>query len=82
MPLRATITIATTAKTPAHQRQRCHHDMGNDASFTASDESSDETQQRRRRLRINDGNDAITTMPKTPASINMLTMAPIAQPYS
>ena len=32
-------------------------------------------------MRINDGNDVITTMAKMPASINVLTMAPIAQPY-
>jgi hypothetical protein len=40
------------------------------------------TQQLRRRLRINDGNDAITTMAKMPASMNVPAMMPIAQPYS
>jgi hypothetical protein len=38
---RATITIATMVKTPAHQRQQCHHDKGKDASFTTSNESND-----------------------------------------
>jgi hypothetical protein len=33
---RATITIATTAKPPAHWRQQCHHDKGNNASLTTS----------------------------------------------
>jgi hypothetical protein len=42
MPSRASITIATTVKTPAHQQQRCHHDEGNDASFMASDESNND----------------------------------------
>jgi hypothetical protein len=41
-PSRASITIATMVKTPAHQRQRCHHDEGDDASFTTSDESNDD----------------------------------------
>jgi hypothetical protein len=42
MQLRAKITIATTVKTPAHQRQRCHHGKGDDTSFTTSDESNDD----------------------------------------
>jgi hypothetical protein len=43
MRSRATITIATTVKTPAHQRQQCHHDEGDNASFTMSDESNEIT---------------------------------------
>jgi hypothetical protein len=39
-PSRASITIATTVKMPAHQRQQCHHDEGNNASFTMSNESN------------------------------------------
>jgi hypothetical protein len=35
---RATIAIATTAKTPAYQRQQHHHNKGMDASFTTSNE--------------------------------------------
>ncbi len=35
-----------------------------------------------RHLRINNSNQSIPTMAKMPASINMLTMVPIAQPYS
>jgi hypothetical protein len=50
-PSRASITIATTVKTPAHQWQRCHHNEGDNASFTASDESNDDN----------------STMAKTPA---------------
>jgi hypothetical protein len=42
MRLRATITIATMVKMPAHQRQRCHHGKGDDASFTTSDESKND----------------------------------------
>jgi hypothetical protein len=65
-PSRASITIATTVKTPAHQRQQCHHDEGDDASFTASDESNNDNSMMketpahsRRQLRHhNDGKDA------------------------
>jgi hypothetical protein len=39
-PSRALITIATAVKMPAHQRQQCHHDEGDNASFTTSDESN------------------------------------------
>jgi hypothetical protein len=42
MPSRASTTIATTVKTPAHQRQQCHHNEGDNASFTASNESNDD----------------------------------------
>jgi hypothetical protein len=42
MRLRATITIATTVKMPAHQRQQCHHGKGEDASLTTSDESKND----------------------------------------
>jgi hypothetical protein len=42
MQSRAAITIATTVKMPAHQRQQCHHGKGNDASFTMSDESKND----------------------------------------
>jgi hypothetical protein len=42
MPSRAPITIATTVKMPAHQWQQCHHDEGDNASFTASNESIDD----------------------------------------
>jgi hypothetical protein len=37
---RATIAIATMAKTPAHQWQQCHHDKGNNASFTTRNEDN------------------------------------------
>ncbi len=37
---RATITIATMAKTPAHQRQCYHHNEGDDASFTMSNKGN------------------------------------------
>jgi hypothetical protein len=40
MQSKATITIATTVKTPAHQQQQCHHGKGNNARFTTSDESN------------------------------------------
>jgi hypothetical protein len=49
--MRATIAIATTAKMPAHQRQRCYHDKGDDASLTMS----------------NEGNNASLTMVEMPA---------------
>jgi hypothetical protein len=39
MQSRTAINIAVTVKTPAHQRQRCHHGKGDNASFTTSDES-------------------------------------------
>ncbi len=63
---RTSITIATMVKMPAHQRQRCHHDEGDDASFTASNESNDynsttaETpaHQRRQWRHHDDGKDA------------------------
>jgi hypothetical protein len=42
MQSRPTITIATTLKMPAHQRQRCHHGKGNDTSFTTSNESKND----------------------------------------
>jgi hypothetical protein len=42
MPSRASITIATIMKTPAHQQQLCHHHEGNNASFTVSNESNDD----------------------------------------
>jgi hypothetical protein len=42
MQFRATITIATTVKMPAHQRQQCHHGKGDDASFKTSDESKND----------------------------------------
>jgi hypothetical protein len=37
---RATIAIATMAKTPGHQRQQRHHNKGNNASFMTSDEGN------------------------------------------
>jgi hypothetical protein len=42
MPLRASITIATLVKTPAHQRQQCHQDKGDDASFMVSNERNND----------------------------------------
>jgi hypothetical protein len=39
MQSRATITIATMVKMPAHQWQQCHQGKGDDASFTTSNES-------------------------------------------
>jgi hypothetical protein len=39
MQSRATITIATTVKIPAHQRQQCNHGKGANASFTTSNKS-------------------------------------------
>jgi hypothetical protein len=41
MQSRATITITTMVKMPAHQWQQCHHDKGDNASFTTSNESND-----------------------------------------
>jgi hypothetical protein len=37
---RATITIVTTAKTPAHQRGQHYHDEGNNASLMTSNEGN------------------------------------------
>jgi hypothetical protein len=39
--MRATITITTMAKTPAHWRQQCHHNKGNNASLTTSNKGDD-----------------------------------------
>jgi hypothetical protein len=41
-PSRATIPIATTVMMPVHQRQGCHHDKGDNASFTTSNESNND----------------------------------------
>jgi hypothetical protein len=49
--MRATIAIGTTAKTPAHQRQWCHHNKDNNASSMTS----------------NKGNNASSTMREMPA---------------
>ncbi len=40
-PSRVSITIATTVKMPAHQRQQCHHNKDDNTSFTTSNESND-----------------------------------------
>jgi hypothetical protein len=42
MQSRATITIPTTVKMPAHQWHQCHHNKGDDASFTTSNKSNDD----------------------------------------
>jgi hypothetical protein len=77
-------------QSPSQQLWRRLHINGNDAIMMRATmpalrwamRAMTITRQRQRCLRINDDNDAITTMAKKPASINMLTMAPIAQPYS
>ena len=38
--MRATIAIAMTAKTPAHQWQQCHHNEADDASLKTSNEGN------------------------------------------
>jgi hypothetical protein len=48
---RATIAMATTAKTPAHQWQQRHHNKGNNTSLMTS----------------NKGNDASSTTAEMPA---------------
>jgi hypothetical protein len=73
-------TIAILAKTPVHKWQQRHHDEDNNASLMTSDEGINLAQQRQRCLCINIGNDSITTMAKMPATINVFTMVPIAQP--
>jgi hypothetical protein len=39
--MRVTIAIVTTAKMPAHKQEQHHHNKGNDASSTMSNEGDD-----------------------------------------
>jgi hypothetical protein len=79
---KATTTIATTAKMLGHWQQRAITTRATMPALRQVTRSTMLAQQWQRRLRINDGNDTIMTMAKMPVSINVLTMAPILQPYS
>jgi hypothetical protein len=60
--MRATIAMATVAKTPAHQWQQCHHNEGNNASSMTSDRGDKASStMAETHLRIDNGNNAIMT---------------------
>jgi hypothetical protein len=76
--MRATIAMATTAKTPAHQRQQHHHNEGNNASLMTSNKGDNASSTMvETHLHIDGSNHtivmrvtiAITTMAEMPAHL-------------